>query len=189
MKKTIFALLALLLLACGEEHLIPKPPTYLKLELPGHQYESYVDSCGYSFDLPTIYTVEKAPTTDENLCHRRIQLGALNGTVYFRYWDMTQPLSFYVNNANDEIDRHKGKALEITDNRILRFSERVFGALFQLDGDVATPFQFYLTDSTERFVYGEVLFNSSPNYDSIKPSLNYLKKDLEQLLETFKWEH
>ena len=65
----------------------------------------------------------------------------------------------------------------------------VFGALFQLDGDVATPFQFYLTDSTERFVYGEVLFNSSPNYDSIKPSLNYLKKDLEQLLETFKWEH
>ena len=62
MKKTIFALLALLLLACGEEHFIPKPPTYLKLELPGHQYESYVDSCGYSFDLPTIYTVEKAPT-------------------------------------------------------------------------------------------------------------------------------
>ena len=187
MRKLIIPLMALLLFACGEDTFIPKPPTYLRLELPDHTYENYKDSCQYSFDLPSIYTVEKAPISDGEACHRRIQLGPLNGTIYFRHWDMTQSLAYYVNNANDEIDRHKGKARSVEDNRIIRDQDDVYGTLFHLKGDVATPFQFYLTDSTDHFVYGEVLFNSAPNYDSLKPSLDYLRQDLDQLLETFKW--
>jgi gliding motility-associated lipoprotein GldD len=187
MRKLIIPFVLLVLFACGEETFIPKPPTYLRPELPDHSYETYTDSCQYRFELPSIYTVEKAPTTANADCHRRIQLGPLNGTVYFRYWNMDQPLSFYVNNANDEIDRHKGKARSVKDERIIRDDDDVYGIIFALEGDVATPFQFYLTDSTDHFVYGEVLFNSSPNYDSLKPSLDYLRTDLDQLLETFKW--
>ena len=121
------------------------------------------------------------------MCYREIKLGPLNGTIYFRYWDMVEPLSYYVNNANDEIDRHKGMAIDVNDQLIIREKDDVYGIIFQLKGDVATPFQFYLTDSTDRFVYGEVLFNMSPNYDSLIPTLDYLRKDLNQLLETFKW--
>lgn len=187
MRKFIIPLLALILIGCSEETLIPKPPTYLRLELPDHKYDKYTDSCQYSFDLASIYKVEKAPAGPDSDCHKRINLGALNGTLYFRYWDMTESLSFYVNNANDEIDRHKGKARNVEDNRIIRKNAKVYGTLFHLEGDVATPFQFYLTDSTDRFVYGEVLFNSSPNYDSLKPTLDYLRQDLDQLLETFQW--
>ena len=69
----------------------------------------------------------------------------------------------------------------------VRQEDRVFGTVFELQGDVATPFQFYLTDSTDQFIYAEILFNSRPNYDSLKPSLDYLKKDLDTLLNTFKW--
>ncbi|NRA12167.1 MAG: hypothetical protein HRT57_09460 [Crocinitomicaceae bacterium] len=174
--------------SCGDEEInIPKPPAYLRLELPDHTYTKYVDSCQYSFDLPSIYTVKNAPGNEQSMCHRRIELGPLNGTIYFRYWDMEEPLSYYVNYANDEIDQHKGKAIDIDDQLVIREKDNVYGILFQLEGDVATPFQFYLTDSTDRFVYGEVLFNMSPNYDSLKPTLDYLRKDLDQLLETFKW--
>jgi gliding motility-associated lipoprotein GldD len=74
------------------------------------------------------------------------------------------------------------------DKNIIRPKDRVFGTFFELQGDVATPFQFYLTDSTDHFIYCEVLFNSTPNYDSLIPTLEYLKKDLDQLLETFKWQ-
>ena len=91
-----------------------------------------------SFDLAKIYSVEEAPNQNGTDCHRRIQLGPLNGTVYFRYWDMDQPLSFYVNNANDEIDRHKGKARDVKDELILRPKDDVYGILFELEGDVAT---------------------------------------------------
>ena len=187
MKKFIIPFVLILLFSCEEELNVPKPPSYLRLELPDHKYDNYKDSCQYSFDLPSIYSVENAPKAEESSCHRRIQLGPLNGTVFFRYWDMTEPLSYYVNNANDEIDRHKGKANNVKDKLILREKDDVYGILFQLEGDVATPFQFYLTDSTDRFVYGEVLFNMAPNYDSLKPTLDYLRQDLDQLLETFKW--
>jgi len=187
MKNLLIPFVLFLLFACEEEIYIPKPPTYLRLELPDHKYENYVDSCQYSFDLASIYEVEKSPKTDQGQCHRRIKLGPLNGTVFFRYWDMEELLSYYVNNANDEIDRHKGKASNVEDNLIIRKKDDVYGILFQLEGDVATPFQFYLTDSTDKFVYGEVLFNSAPNYDSMIPTLDYLRQDLDQLLETFKW--
>jgi gliding motility-associated lipoprotein GldD len=188
MKKILLITFAIALLySCEEENYIPKPPSYLRLELPDHEYENYVDSCNYSFDLAKLYSVEKAPSSIGGDCHRRIQLGPLNGTVFFRYWNMTEPLAYYINNANDEIDRHKGKARDVKDHRIIRPDDKVYGIIFQLEGDVATPFQFYLTDSTDRFAYGEILFNAAPNYDSIKPTLDYLRKDLDQMLETFKW--
>lgn len=183
----ILPILLLLLTACEEDVPIPKPPSYLRTELPDHKYNRYVDSCNYQFDLPEIYTVEKAPGDTNSDCHRRIQLGPMNGTMYFRYWDMNEPLSYYINNANDEVDFHKTKATNIVDLTIMRPEDRVFGTLFRLEGDVATPFQFYMTDSTDRFVYAEVLFNFAPNYDSLRPTLDYLQQDLEQLMETFQW--
>lgn len=187
--RTLLAISTLLfiLISCGEETYIPKPPAYLRTELPDHNYKRHIDSCGYEFDLPEIYTVEQAPGDTNSSCHRRIQLGPMNGTVYFRYWKMNEPLAFYINNANDEVDKHKTKASDIIDHSILRHDDRVFGTLFRLEGDVATPFQFYLTDSTDHFMYAEVLFNFAPNYDSLKPTLDYLQVDLEKLMESFKW--
>lgn len=187
MKHLIILLVIFILVGCDDEVLIPKPPTYLRLELPDHKYTELQDDCSYDFKIASIYSVEKVPDDQENSCHRRINLGPLNGMAFIRYWDMTEPLSYYVNNANDEVDRHKIKATNIHDENIINSEERVFGTFFQLEGDVATPFQFYLTDSTSRFLYCEVLFNSTPNYDSLKPSLDYLKIDIDTLLSTFKW--
>jgi len=176
-----------LITACGDETFIPKPPSYMRTDLPPHEYSRYEDSCAYSFQLSKAYTVEQAPSDTNSLCHRRIQLGSMNGTVYFRYWTMDQPLAYYINNANDEVDRHKTKATDIIDQSIFRPDARVFGTIFRLEGDVATPFQFYLTDSVKHFAYAEVLFNFPPNYDSLKPTLDYLQVDLEKLMETFEW--
>jgi gliding motility-associated lipoprotein GldD len=100
---------------------------------------------------------------------------------------MNESLAYYINNANDEVDLHKTKASNIIDKTFKRPKDRVFGTLFRLEGDVATPFQFYLTDSTDHFVYAEVLFNFAPNYDSLRPTLDYLQQDLERMIETFQW--
>ncbi len=186
-KLLISGLLLLLLASCGDETFIPKPPAYLRTDLPEHTYSTYKDSCAYSFALSDAYKVEQAPNDENSLCHRRIQLGPMNGTIYFRYWEMNEPLAYYINNANDEVDRHKSKATDIIDRSILRPESNVYGTIFRLEGDVATPFQFYLTDSTKHFAYAEVLFNFPPNYDSLKPTLDYLQVDLEKLMETFEW--
>lgn len=181
-----FMLLTGVLFSCGEEMLIPKPPSYLRTDFPEPSYELYSDSCGFSFEKSTMYSVSKALEFDTP-CHQKMDLGKLNGTMYIRYWNITEPLAFYVNGANNEVDRHKIKATNVEIKNKVFPEKKVYGSFFELQGDVATPFQFYLTDSTERFLYCEVLFNSSPNYDSIKPSLDYLKRDINHLISTFEW--
>lgn len=186
----ILSIIALFLVisSCTETNFTPKPPTYLRLELPEPIYAKFSDSCSYTFNLSKLYKASNAPDQSQGTCHKRIDLGPLNGMAYIRYWEMTEPLAYYVNSANDEINKHKQKADDIINETILRPEDRVFGSFFELQGDVATPFQFYLTDSTSRFLYCEVLFNSSPNYDSLRPTLDYLKRDLDEFMNTLQWE-
>ena len=189
----VFALMMVILLfitSCGDELLIPKPPTYLRSELPSHEYVHYTSGCGYHFDISKQYEVKDVaaqPGQTDFTCHKDIDLGPLNGMIHFSYITMQEPLAKYVNFANDKVEEHKLKATAINDSNIIRSDARVFGTIFELQGDVASPFQFYLTDSTTTFVSGVVYFNTPPNYDSLRPSLNYLKTDLLRMINTFEW--
>lgn len=186
--KQLFSILILISFAsCKEVTRVPKPPTYLRLELPEHTYENYNDDCQYSFSIPNYYSVKPIKTNGVQTCHKDIDLGSLNGSLHLSYIDMEEPLSAYVNYINDKIDEHKVKATAINDKRILRPDAKVYCTFFALEGNVASPFQFYLTDSIDHFVSGVVYFNSTPNYDSIKPTLDYLQVDLDHFIETFKW--
>ncbi len=183
---SILFCLALLVVSCEDEMPIPKPPTYLRVEIPPSVFQPYTDDCGFKLEMPDIYSID----TTQNIkggCNKVIDLGPLNGSMFIYYWDVEEPLSFYINNANDEVGNHKLKATRIEDYQIKRPKDRVFGTQFELQGNVATPFQFYLTDSTNRFLFAEVLFNSTPNYDSLKPTLDRFKSDLDHMLKTFSW--
>ena len=190
MKQTILGLLTLsgIISSCGSNELtIPKPPTYLDVNLPEHSYINYSPDCPYSFDIPSIFKVKQVDYGKEGTCHRDIELGPLNGTLHFSYIEMDKPLAEYVNFSISKVDDHKIKATAIEDENIIRPKDKIYGTFFELQGDVASPFQFYLTDSTSRFVSGVVYFNTRPNYDSIKPTLDYLKVDLKRFMATFKW--
>jgi gliding motility-associated lipoprotein GldD len=167
--------------------LIPKPPTYLRLELPQHTYNTYKSNCDYHFEAASIFTIKSVSDSKGITCHKDIDLGPLNGVIHFSFIQMKEPLSSYVNFANDKVDEHKLKATAINDQTIIHPEHNVYGAFFELQGDVASPFQFYLTDSTSKFASGVVYFNSKPNYDSLKPTLDYLKMDLLKLMNTFEW--
>lgn len=188
-KFNLVLLVVLLLNSCGEEVYVPKPSTYLRVEMPKHEYQPYINECPFTFEVSKSYSVKDVIHNGIKTCHKEIDLGKLNGVVNFSYIDMKEPLSRYVNYSNDKVDEHKIKATEIVDTRIIHSNKRVFGTFFELKGDVATPFQFYLTDSTERFVSGVVYFNCVPKYDSLKPSIAYLKEDLLHLVNTFEWKN
>ena len=189
MKKVYFILVLIVCFSCENNSIsLPKPPTYLRLNLPEHSYKEFVSPCGYRFVHSTLYTLNNVYDTLGNItCHKDIDLGILNGTIHLSYIEMKEPLATYVNFANNKVDEHKVKASAIEDQQIIRKKDKIYGTLFELQGDVASPFQFYLTDSVSHFVSGIVYFNSRPNYDSLKPTLDYLKTDLLKLVNTFKW--
>lgn len=188
LKLGIFFQLLVLFSSCNDAITIPKPPTYLRLNLPEHEYVLFSEDCPYEFETAKIFKIRAV--TDEkgkSTCHKDIDLGQLNGVIHFSYIVMEKPLADYVNFAINKVDEHKVKATAIEDTNFIRPADDVFGTFFELQGDVASPFQFYLTDSTNRFVSGVVYLNSAPNYDSLRPSLEYLKQDLYKMMSSFKW--
>lgn len=184
---SLIVLSTFLLTFCTDDKPNPKPPTYLKTNLPEHEYVLFDDSCPYSFELAKIYKAQSVTENGTLTCHKDIQLGPLNGVIHFSYIPITNKLGDYVNFAINKVDEHKVKATAIEDTNIIRRDARVYGTFFELQGDVASPFQFYLTDSSTQFVSAVVYFNTAPKYDSLKPSLDYLKKDLFHLMNTFQW--
>jgi gliding motility-associated lipoprotein GldD len=185
----IIVLIAWSLTGCGgDDLLIPKPPTYLRTDFPEHTYKRTALDCPYSFELSEAYNYNPVIEQGKRTCHLDINLGKLNGIVNFSYIEMEYPLKDYIDYALAKVEEHKVKADEIDDSQIIRPDANVYGTFFELKGEVASPFQFYLTDSSSRFVSGVVYFNARPNYDSLRPSLDYLKKDLLHLMNTFQWE-
>ena len=60
---------------------------------------------------------------------------------------------------------------------------------YEVGGNAASQSQFYVTDSVNHFVTGSLYFYAKPNYDSILPAAHYLKKDIQHIMETIKWEN
>ena len=61
----------------------------------------------------------------------------------------------------------------------------IYCRIFDMSGNVASPYQFYLTDNTNNIISGFVYFNIKPNYDSILPAINYIENDIINLIESF----
>jgi gliding motility-associated lipoprotein GldD len=173
----------------GDELLIPKPSTYLRTDLPDHNYHIQNDAKAYSYELSDQFVSKPLTYKGEVTDHREIYLGPLNGILYLNYYPLPNrdTLVRYINISNDKVDEHQVKADRIVDKTFIFKDKKVFGSFFEFEGNVATNFQFYLTDSTKHFIRGEVLMNCRPNYDSLRPSLDYLKQDLFHLIETFEW--
>ena len=64
---------------------------------------------------------------------------------------------------------------------------RVYAKIFEMRGDVASPIQFYLTDSTSNFINGSLNLKFKSKYDSIFPTIQYVKNDILVLVESLNW--
>jgi hypothetical protein len=68
MKKINSTLLLLFLLtliqSCGGDDLmVPKPPTYLRMDLPDHAYQKVNSTCGFELELSKEYSLSESNTT------------------------------------------------------------------------------------------------------------------------------
>jgi gliding motility-associated lipoprotein GldD len=188
MKKLLFFTSLFLFFACGEEIFVPKPPTHLSVDLPSPVYQKFSDSTNFSFEMSKLWSKRVNYREKDSLI---IYLGKdIDGDLHFQYLkiDTANPLSFHINKTFDKIDFHKVRARQLKDTNFVFKNKKVYGAFFEFVGNSATNFQFYLTDSTNHFIRSELLIRRKPNYDSLQPTLNYIKTDLIHLINTFEWE-
>ncbi len=203
MKKLIFFSSLFLFFACGEEIFVPKPPTHLSVDLPSPVYQKFSDSTNFSFEMSKLWSVSNDPQRIYDAVIRGYRrdlkdkdalslfLGKkINGDIHFQYYkiDTTNTLAKLVNETGVKIDEHKMRAQQVTPKDFIFRDKKVYGTLFEFVGNSAVNFEFHLTDSVDNFVRTAVILYTTPNYDSLQPTLNYIKTDLIHLINTFEWE-
>ncbi len=184
---------SLLFVSCEETVYTPKPRGYPRVIFPEKAYQKFDTSyCSFVFDYPKYATIErdslffdkKAPSD----CWFNIKIPSLNAILYCSYYDI---------NGKNTLEKLKGDAFQLAGKHNIKADyidefpidkpNKVSGFIFDIQGAVACPFQFYLTDSTKHFMRGALYFNAASKPDSLKPVLEFLKQDVAQLINSFEW--
>ncbi len=192
-----FAMCALLVWsACGGSvDYIPKPRTYPRVDYPERAYKAFDQTyCNFTFQQPAYSKIVKEDNffgkKITNGCWFDISLPAFNGTIHCSYVPIDKKentLTRLVDDSYKLAFKHTSKASSIGEEAIAMPDKNVYGILFPLEGSVATPYQFFLTDSTNHYFRGSLYFNSAPDPDSMRPVIEYVKQDLDKMLETFEF--
>ncbi len=189
-----FALVSLILLSCEEEGVkVPRPRMYPKVDYPDKAYKDFDNKdCSFSFRQP-VYSVvvqdsfqfEGRPASD---CWFDIQTKNLNASLHCSYYPLSEKhnLSSLINDAFALAGKHNIKANYRRENKI-ETENGVKGILFEMEGPVASPVQFYLTDEKKHFFRGSLYFNARVDSDSTRPVLQFIMADIDTMITSFKW--
>lgn len=175
----------ILLGSCGQDP-VPKPRGYFRLELPEKAYRNFAPPCPYSFDVPEQAIILPSRNAADS-CWLNVHMPKYKQTIHITYKEVGDQLYQLIEDAHGFKSKHQVKADRIENVRVINPVAKVYGNIFNIEGNVASPMQFYLTDSVEHFVYGALYFNMAPNADSLDPVIRRSKEDLQYLVESFRW--
>ena len=180
--KIFFLLTFLLLFISCDEPVLPKPKAYLSLEYPKKEYKKLEVLRPYSFDVLKSTTI-----IDEKNNWLKITYPNLKASIDITYRPVENNLRELLTEAEKLVFKHAVKAEQIVPKDFINPKRRVFGSIYEITGNAASHLQFHVTDSTNNFIKGSLYFYAKPNYDSILPAVEYIKKDVLKLVETLEW--
>jgi gliding motility-associated lipoprotein GldD len=188
LKKIGFIVLFFVVLTACSENYIPKPRAYHRIELPEKKYQLFDDKMyPYTYEIP-VYADVTPYEAENELFWANVNFPQFNVAINLSYKALRNNLNEHIADAMTFVDRHQGKATRIRELDFYDPKNRVYGMIFDISGtDVASMYQFYVTDSLRHFVRGALYFNHAPNNDSLAPVIEFLKADMDHLIETFTW--
>lgn len=185
----VFSLVLLLCFSCGNDP-VPKPKGFLRLDYPPAAYEKIDADLPFIFEKNTLAKGIKKVKMDPNNRSFGVNIDypTLKGTIYLTYIKVTEDnLIPLIRDAQNLTQEHTLKADVIEGDFYENKDHKVYGMFYEIGGNAASQSQFYVTDSIYHFLNGSLYFYAKPNYDSILPAADYLKKDIKHIMETLRW--
>lgn len=187
--------LVILLLACnGEEATLPKPRLYPKITFPERGYKVFQSTdCPFTLEYPSYAIIESDEYFEDkdpiHPCWFDILMKGLNASIHCSYIPINGSDHFdeLVSDAFRLVTEHNIKA-EARQDSLFTTDKEAEGILFSISGDVATPIQWMITDSTTHFMRASLYFDDQVNADSIAPILSFVRTDIDHLIESFNWQ-
>ena len=208
--KLLLTGLVYLLVTCNEPY-SSKKRGYFKIDFPEHRYKTF-DTAGfpYAFEYPEYATIMQDSTyfdsTPENPYWINVDMDRFHGKIFLSYKDIGGRVVFKVKGADGQyhdsvgtniFDNLVGDAYTLTSkNEFIASSihdslfvnpSGVSGIIFQVGGNAATPLQFFMTDTASHFLRGALYFEATPNADSLRPVVDFVKEDIFHMIRSFRW--
>lgn len=178
-------LLSSFLFSC--QNYMPKPKGYFRIEpTPAVYCALPVESLPYTFDCPESVSIDSL--ADHEAGSLTILYPELNASLYCGYVRLhtLAQLEKSLEEVRYLLTKQQ-KVVSIEERQYEDVDSHLYASLYVLKGDCVSPIQFVLTDSISQLFRGALYYNFQPSADSIAPVTEYLLKDVEKLIETFRW--
>lgn len=192
--KTIFLLLLVncilltVFVSCDDKTYQPKPKGYFRIDLPEKEYVSLDSMKYYSFEHPVYSKITPDYLSPEEKEWVNVEFPSFKGTIHISYKNVDNNIEKYLEDSYYMMTKHISRAMGIRDSVVANPERKVYGLVYFLEGEgVASPLQFYLTDSVNHFLRGSLYFNVKTNNDSLAPVIDFITDDIRHLIETVKW--
>ncbi|RZK50753.1 MAG: gliding motility lipoprotein GldD [Pedobacter sp.] len=160
----------------------------IKLPAKIYQKSNFTNKAPYTFEYP-IY----AKISDDDIAGQsywnNLDFPDFSARLHLTYYEFKNPKQIMglTEEARKLAMKHTIRASSIRPEKIEFVERHVFGLYYFIEGDAASSVQFFLTDSVQHYFRGALYFNNAANYDSIKPIIKFLDKDIRHLVNTFEW--
>ena len=184
----------LFLLSCNDTlERSPRPHQYPQLNLPNDAKKIFSNTdCPFEMNIPEYATVEKKDFLFDDVpageCWFDLTLQPLGATIHCSYYRLGREFTFdnLVNDAFTMVSKHNKKA-NYREEFAVKNDDDVSGIIFKINGPVATPYQFFVTDSTSHFLRGALYFDQKIDFDSVAPIVDHLEMEIDKMLLSMRW--
>jgi gliding motility-associated lipoprotein GldD len=167
---------------------VPRKKSYFRIDFPEKKYTPYESQCPVSFEVPNYAKIENVPAEEGNVgCWFNMFVPRLRATVYCSYFPVNNDLEKHIAKAYDFTLMHEVKATAIRRTQVSIDSTKMYGIIYDLEGEAASQLQFFVTDSVNHFMRGVLYFRNKPNADSLAPCLKFMREDVVHMIETMRW--
>tara|TARA_Y100000996_G_scaffold414072_1_gene403969 strand:+ start:1479 stop:2057 length:579 start_codon:yes stop_codon:yes gene_type:complete len=162
----------------------PKPRGFNYISFPERNYENLYIKDVYFFQKNTLAN----HYLDPELPWVTIKYKKLKAEILITHKEIIKEsdLSTFIEESYKLIGRHQIKAESILEKVVIT-SDKKQATIFEIKGSVASPYQFITTDSVKNFLRAALYLDMPIENDSIAPVINYLKDDVNQILNTLTW--
>ncbi len=160
---------------CGDKP-VPKPHGYVRISFPEKSYKMIDSIFPYRFEIPDYAGIIQDPESPGEPNWINIQVPANKAEIHISYYGVDnrqipgrvnptvesgklKNLARLIEDSREFVYKHTVKADAINEQIFLNPAKKMFGTMYFIEGNAASPVQFYLTDSTTNFLQGCALYS------------------------------
>ncbi|MFV0593000.1 MAG: gliding motility lipoprotein GldD [Draconibacterium sp.] len=186
-------LLTLLFAGCNDSY-TPKPRGYFRIDFPEKSYSMLSGDYPYTFEIPDYASIQHDARNPNEPNWINVEIPENKAEFHVSYYNLKkgkETAREFLIELMEETRRlayeHSIKASSIEEQIFVNNADKVYGTIYRINGNAASPMQFFLTDSTQHFLRGAFYIREVPDIDSLRPVIDFLEPDVIRLIETTNW--